>query len=88
MDVFEAIHSSVRSLKPCAITEQGSKKTLSEIVYYENYDDRVLDRLDTDVRYLWSCFTDLGGARMDGDCRDAWGVDRLCETFPGSDRPG
>jgi len=35
MAVFEAIHSSARSLKP--ITEQGSKKTLSEIVYYENY---------------------------------------------------
>ncbi len=39
------------------------------------YDDRVLDLLDTDVRYLWSGFTDLGGARMDGDCRDAWGVE-------------
>jgi len=38
------------------------------------YDDRVLDRLDTDVRYVWSGFTDLGGARMDGDRRDAWGV--------------
>jgi uroporphyrinogen decarboxylase len=39
------------------------------------YDDRVLDRLGTDVRYVWSGFTDLGGARMDGDCRDAWGVE-------------
>jgi uroporphyrinogen decarboxylase len=39
------------------------------------YDDRVLDALDTDVRYVWSRFTDLGGARMNGDCRDAWGVE-------------
>ncbi len=39
------------------------------------YDDRVLDRLDTDVRYIWSGFTDLGGARMNSDCRDAWGVE-------------
>jgi uroporphyrinogen decarboxylase len=39
-----------------------------------HYDDRVLDRLGTDVRYVWSGFTDLGGARMEGDCRDAWGV--------------
>ncbi len=38
------------------------------------YDDRVLDRLGTDVRYVWSGFTDLGGARMDGDRFDAWGV--------------
>ena len=38
------------------------------------YDDRVLDILDTDVRYIWSGFTDLGGARMDSDCKDAWGV--------------
>lgn len=38
------------------------------------YDDRVLDILETDVRYIWSGFTDLGGARMDSDCRDAWGV--------------
>ena len=38
------------------------------------YDDRVLDRLGTDARYVWSGFTDLGGARMDGDCCDAWGV--------------
>ena len=34
-----------------------------------------MDALDTDVRYLWSGFTDPGGARMDGDCRDAWGVE-------------
>ncbi len=39
------------------------------------YDDRILDRLETDVRYVWSGFTDLGGARMDGDRRDAWGVE-------------
>jgi len=40
-----------------------------------NYlDDRVLDRLGTDARYIWSGLTDLGGARMDGDGRDAWGV--------------
>jgi len=38
------------------------------------YDDRILDILDTDVRYIWSGFTDLGGARMDSDCLDAWGV--------------
>lgn len=39
------------------------------------YDDRVLDALDTDVRYVWSRFTDLGGARMSGDRCDAWGVE-------------
>lgn len=39
------------------------------------YDDRVLDYLDTDIRYVWSGFTDLGGARMDGDRKDAWGVE-------------
>ena len=38
------------------------------------YDDRVLDRLKTDARYVWSGFTDLGGARMNGDGFDAWGV--------------
>ena len=38
------------------------------------YDDRVLDRLGTDVRYVWSHFTDLGGANLDVDGRDAWGV--------------
>jgi uroporphyrinogen decarboxylase len=38
------------------------------------YDDRILDILDTDVRYIWSGFTDLGGARMDSDCKDAWGI--------------
>lgn len=39
-----------------------------------NYiDDRVLDALGTDVRYVWSGFTDLGGARPDTG-RDAWGV--------------
>jgi len=39
------------------------------------YDDRILDRLDTDIRYIWSGFTDLGGAKMNGDCKDAWGVE-------------
>lgn len=39
------------------------------------YDERILDALNTDVRYVWSGFTDLGGARMDGDCKDAWGVE-------------
>ena len=39
------------------------------------YDDRILDALDTDVRYVWSGFTDLGGARMDTDQKDAWGVE-------------
>jgi len=39
-----------------------------------NYlDDRVLERLGTDTRYVWSGFTDLGGARP-GDMKDAWGV--------------
>jgi uroporphyrinogen decarboxylase len=39
-----------------------------------NYlDDRILDLLDTDVRYVWSGFTDLGGARPD-TMTDAWGV--------------
>jgi len=39
------------------------------------YDDRILDKLNTDIRYVWSGFTDFGGARMDGDRRDAWGVE-------------
>ncbi len=38
------------------------------------YDDRVLDRLGTDARYIWSGFTDLGRARMGLDNTDAWGV--------------
>ncbi len=39
-----------------------------------NYlDDRILDRLDTDIRYVWIGFTDLGGARPD-TLIDAWGV--------------
>ena len=39
-----------------------------------NYlDDRVLDRLGTDVRYVWLGFDDLGGARAD-TLVDAWGV--------------
>lgn len=39
-----------------------------------NYiDDRVLERLGTDTRCVWSGFTDLGGARP-GEMKDAWGV--------------
>ena len=39
-----------------------------------NYlDDRVLDRLGTDIRYVWLGFTDLGGAHPD-TMMDAWGV--------------
>lgn len=38
------------------------------------YDDRILDFLDTDIRYIWSGFTDIGGARMDSNQKDAWGV--------------
>jgi uroporphyrinogen decarboxylase len=39
-----------------------------------NYlDDRVLDALDTDIRYVWLGFTDLGGAKSD-TLVDAWGV--------------
>ena len=37
------------------------------------YDDRVLERLGTDTRYVWSGFTDLGGAPPD-TLVDAWGV--------------
>jgi uroporphyrinogen decarboxylase len=37
------------------------------------YDDRVLDVLKTDIRYVWSGFTDLGGASSD-TLIDAWGV--------------
>jgi uroporphyrinogen decarboxylase len=37
------------------------------------YDDRVLERLGTDTRYVWSGFTDLGGAPPDS-LIDAWGV--------------
>ena len=36
--------------------------------------DRVPDILATDVRYIWSGFTDLGGARMDSDCKNACGA--------------
>ena len=39
-----------------------------------NYlDDRILDHLQTDIRYVWSGFTDLGGAQPP-DYTDAWGV--------------
>jgi len=37
------------------------------------YDDRVLDILGTDTRYVWIGFTDLGGAHPD-TLIDAWGV--------------
>lgn len=37
------------------------------------YDDRVLDYLDTDIRYVWLGFTDLGGPQPDTGV-DAWGV--------------
>jgi uroporphyrinogen decarboxylase len=37
------------------------------------YDDRILDYLGTDTRYVWSGFTDLGGAPPD-TLLDAWGV--------------
>jgi uroporphyrinogen decarboxylase len=37
------------------------------------YDDRILDYLDTDVRYVWLGFTDLGGPQPDTGV-DAWGV--------------
>lgn len=37
------------------------------------YDDRLLDYLDTDIRYVWLGFTDLGGPQPDTDV-DAWGV--------------
>ena len=37
------------------------------------YDDRVLERLGIDTRYVWSGFTDLGGAKPD-TMVDAWGV--------------
>jgi uroporphyrinogen decarboxylase len=36
-------------------------------------DDRLLDLLGTDIRYVWLGFTDLGGARPD-TMTDAWGV--------------
>jgi len=37
------------------------------------YDDRVLEALDTDARYVWLGFTDLGGPPAGGGL-DAWGV--------------
>lgn len=37
------------------------------------YDDRVLEALDVDTRYVWVGFTDLGGPRP-GTGTDAWGV--------------
>lgn len=46
------------------------------------YDDRILDRLETDVRYVWCGFSELGGARMQDTCCDAWGV-RWRQTHDG-----
>jgi len=37
------------------------------------YDDRILNYLDTDIRYVWLGFTDLGGPQP-GTGVDAWGV--------------
>ena len=37
------------------------------------YDDRILERLGTDTRYVWIGFTDLGGAHPK-TMKDAWGV--------------
>ena len=37
------------------------------------YDDRVLEALDTDARYVWLGFTDLAGPPARGGL-DAWGV--------------
>jgi len=37
------------------------------------YDDRVLDALDTDTRYVWLGFTDLAGPPAGGGL-DAWGI--------------
>jgi uroporphyrinogen decarboxylase len=37
------------------------------------YDDRILERLGIDFRYVWSGFTELGGAPPD-TLVDAWGV--------------
>lgn len=53
------------------------------------YDDRVLDLLGTDARYVWSGFTDLGGARMESDGKDAWGVQwrRMGDTVVSSGAP-
>ena len=36
------------------------------------YDDRVLDYLDTDIRYVWLGFTDLAGPQPDLGL-DVWG---------------
>jgi len=38
-----------------------------------HYDERILEALDTDTRYVWLGFSDLGGPPADGG-RDAWGV--------------
>lgn len=38
-----------------------------------HYDERVLEALDTDTRYVWLGFSDLGGPPAEGG-RDAWGA--------------
>jgi uroporphyrinogen decarboxylase len=38
-----------------------------------HYDERILEALDTDTRYVWLGFDDLGGPSAEGG-RDAWGV--------------
>jgi uroporphyrinogen decarboxylase len=38
-----------------------------------HHDDRILEALDIDVRYVWLGFTDLGGPAEEGGT-DAWGV--------------
>ena len=37
------------------------------------YDDRILDALDVDTRYVWLGFTDVGGPPRGGGT-DAWGI--------------
>ncbi len=62
-------------LKHCGLTEPVLPFRKLKPRNSNYYDDRILDFLDTDVRFIWSGFTDLGGARMNGDRKDAWGVE-------------
>jgi uroporphyrinogen decarboxylase len=52
------------------------------------YDDRVLDILGTDTRYVWLGFTDLGGTNPD-TMTDAWGTrwKRMGPSFTGVGYP-
>ena len=52
------------------------------------YDDRVLERLGTDTRYVWLGFTDLGGTNPD-TMTDAWGTrwKRMGPSFTGIGYP-